>query len=269
VNHRRAGRLSRHRGGRKAPAAQPRFLGGHHPGQQFLEADDDDRENDADGAGVAHFLFDERFADHEQRRHRDHAVKLAQAGYALDADELSERTGYKLEVQGPQPSPSVSIPNRWWDKVKALFNGDQVVRNEARTNWEDGTWRMINGNPVLVADTPEQKAEITKGKAAIERAMATQSDVLNAMTHPELGAIDFWWERGSQDKGLAKILAKHHEMSVRLIPFVVARGQLAKRQGNEVVLTYNGWRAVLTKTEGRDANHWVLTNYYDEKGRGR
>jgi hypothetical protein len=41
-----------------------------------------------------------------------HAVQLSQAGYMLDAEELSERTGYKLEVRSQKSGCSVGCPSR-------------------------------------------------------------------------------------------------------------------------------------------------------------
>jgi hypothetical protein len=124
--------------------------------------------------------------------------------------------------------------------------------------------------------TPQEAAaEQKRGEAGIETALQTRADVPNAVHHQTLGAIDFKWGStgdGPPDYeggyGIAKILAKHCEKSVRMIPTVIAHGAVTKVDGNTTRIEHDAWRAILTKTTGRDENHWVLSAYLPKKKGG-
>ncbi len=146
------------------------------------------------------------------------------------------------------------------------------LTGEQPQNLSDGHWITHDGHPLFVPDTPEQKEQIARGTEAINKALATHADVPNAMSRPGFDEIDLRWSYGTQGKGVAGILRDHTEMDVRMIPFAIARGQHdpAAAHGNNQIIKYHGWIAVLTKTEGRDPRHWVLTNFHpDENWKGK
>jgi hypothetical protein len=116
-----------------------------------------------------------------------------------------------------------------------------------------------------------------RGEAAMEQAIQSKADVVNAMHQRELGPIDFkWGSEGdgppdyNRGNGVAKIIAKHGEASARKMPEIIAHGKIIAHNGNVVVMEKDGWKAMLTKTAGRDTNHWLLSGYLPkEKGGGR
>jgi phage gp29-like protein len=67
-----------------------------------------------------------------------HALQLAQAGYVMDAAELSERTGYRIEkAEVRSQEPEVRIPtadpplsNRVWSWLKQRFTGETPTAGE-------------------------------------------------------------------------------------------------------------------------------------------
>ncbi len=116
--------------------------------------------------------------------------------------------------------------------------------------------------------------EQRKGEAAMKRALETKADVNNAMRQRDLGEIDFKWGSlgdGPPDydhgSGIAKIAAKHPD-DMHKLPEVIAHGPIVKRDGNVVTITKDGYRVLLTKTEGRDQNHWLLSGYFTGKETG-
>ena len=118
-------------------------------------------------------------------------------------------------------------------------------------------------------------AEQIRGEESMRRSIATRSDVVDAMHRPEIGSVDFKWgtEGDPQNNfeggyGISKILAKHGEKSAMKLPEIIATGEMLPPQGNVVVFMKDGWRAVLTKTEGRDSSHWLLTGYLPKKEGG-
>ena len=63
----------------------------------------------------------------------DHAVKAAQAGLKVDADEMSERTGYTLDVQPPAPAPQwEQVPWGEHGRTRTGTDGDEDEEEEER-----------------------------------------------------------------------------------------------------------------------------------------
>jgi hypothetical protein len=174
-------------------------------------------------------------------------------------------------------------------KAAKVLN-DAATVNLAQALARQATARAGGGNPNHDAhglfssyssgggggDNYDPHEEQRKGEAAMRRALETKADVNNAMRQRELGEIDFKWGDegdGAPDykggKGIAKIAAKHPEALAKM-PEVIAHGKITEHQGNVVIIEKDGWKAVLTKTTGRDANHWLLSGYLpNEKGGGR
>jgi len=73
----------------------------------------------------------------------DHAVKLKQAGYAMEAEELSERTGYNISLQQLEKNESQSVRDSREDgsqpssPIKNRASSHKVIKNRA-TNAELG-----------------------------------------------------------------------------------------------------------------------------------
>ncbi len=139
-------------------------------------------------------------------------------------------------------------------------NGD--VEADAANSFNPGQSRGANGRW-------KSKNQI-KGEAAMHAAIRNRADQNDAMHHPVLGSIDFRW--GSEGTGhpdykgghgIAKIVAKHGTHSAMKMPEVIDRGVLEHSPGpsNVRVIKHDGWKAVLTKTQGRDKNHWLLSGY--------
>ncbi len=142
---------------------------------------------------------------------------------------------------------------------------------EQTHDWGDGHWVTHDGHPLFIPDTPEQKAQIARGKAAVDQALATRADVPDAMSHPDFGEIDFRW--GNDKEGVQHVLQRAEdrlkkwpdgpsgETVMRMMPLVIARGKVAA-SGRVAVIEYNGYRAMLARDlHGKDSNRWLLSGY--------
>ncbi|MDR1304468.1 MAG: hypothetical protein LBK76_04510 [Verrucomicrobiales bacterium] len=106
----------------------------------------------------------------------------------------------------------------------------------------------------------EQAVQHSRGLRAARRVLHEQRDAVSAMTHPEIGPIDFVYE-GRNGTGLKHVIEKHGKADLLKIPGIIAGGKMVSRQGERIVLSKDDALVVLTKTEGKDRRHWVLTGY--------
>ena len=113
-----------------------------------------------------------------------------------------------------------------------------------------------------------------EGEEAVYEILETHADIIGAMSREGLGEIDFkWGKTGDPSRkfkggsGFAKIVAKHGIKSAYKIPEIIVYGKLLSPDGtnNNRVIVLGEWRVVLTKTKGRDKNHWVLSAYLPEE----
>jgi hypothetical protein len=111
-------------------------------------------------------------------------------------------------------------------------------------------------------------AESLRGLRAVKTALREKRDAISAMSDPELGPIDFVF-KGRGGKGLAGIIRDHGVDAAHEAPMVIAFGTKLPRNGNTQVIVKDGWRVVLTKSDGLDKRHWVLTSYDTGKKKER
>ncbi len=114
--------------------------------------------------------------------------------------------------------------------------------------------------------------QIRYGKTAVETLIRTHQDFPSAMHRAGIGSIDFHWGyAGDPAKdwaggyGFAHVIAKHGRLSAFRAPLIIALGTILPPQGDRLVIEWNGWKAVLTKTTGKDKAHWVLTAFKPDR----
>ena len=118
--------------------------------------------------------------------------------------------------------------------------------------------------------TPEENA--ARGLEAMNKVIAEQTDVLDAMFRPEVGGISFYWGT-PEGGGIAHLIGRRNaegqdgEAIARLMPEVIANGQIGDPYGppggERRNIFHNGHTAVLSlyKFGGRET--WLLTGWKD------
>lgn len=123
------------------------------------------------------------------------------------------------------------------------------------------------------ASKDDVKINIEHGRKALQQVIDNKTEVKNAMYRPEVGYIDFvYGEAGTDAKkhkdgyGIAKILLKHGQEAVNMIPEVIARGKydLGKSK-DRAYFIYKNYRAVIRFTWDGKEKTWLVTNFLDEK----
>jgi hypothetical protein len=121
------------------------------------------------------------------------------------------------------------------------------------------------------------KENIQRGRNAIRHVLATQRDVMNAMSRPDIGPIDFVWERldkRGNSRGIKHLLerrgAEDHAVKSALSPDetaekmveVIALGKIANPDvaSGAVVIDHEGFRVVLGRA-GKKTNAWLITGF--------
>lgn len=112
------------------------------------------------------------------------------------------------------------------------------------------------------------KENIANGKKAISTVLATKQDVLGAMYRKEVGDIDFvYGQEGDPNRnyaggyGISKILAKHGEEAVRMIPEVIANGEVEDRYSDRKHFIYKDYIAVVKLNFDGVKRTWLVTNF--------
>lgn len=129
--------------------------------------------------------------------------------------------------------------------------------------------------PSKSADKESVEKSVQQGKAAIEKVLATKSDVINAMHREDVGDISFFWgEPGDPSRkykggfGVSHILEKHGDSVLKKMPEVIARGEKVKEDGPDfgtrVHINYEGHTAILSLYRDRKRETWLLTGWDDE-----
>jgi|GEM_PF-5164829 len=134
-------------------------------------------------------------------------------------------------------------------------------------------------------ERPETTENIRRGQAAMEKVIAEQTDVMDAMHRDDLGSISFLWGepgRGPKFKGgsgVSHIIAHRNaqgydgEAVARKMVEVIAKGEVDRRYGAEVPggeranIVYDGHTAALSLYKDGDRKTWLLTGWkdYEEK----
>lgn len=125
------------------------------------------------------------------------------------------------------------------------------------------------------------RANIQRGKNAMNRVLAEETDVIAAMHRDDVGDIDFVWERidsRGKGRGIKHILDRRqeedHAVKSAFSPMetlgklveVLARGQIANPESTtgKVEIDHEGFRAVLTKGNSK-SNAWLVTGFEKRK----
>ncbi|MEO7933216.1 MAG: DUF935 family protein [Chthoniobacterales bacterium] len=199
---------------------------------------------------------------------RESAGFLADRGVKVKASSVADRLGVELEeVQDSDDvlgGASIAQPEIPETAAKATANARlletvQAALQRARTANGEAEGHPFHGN---------QYTEQARGERAMRASISEKTDVLNAMDHPTLGAIDFrHGDAGDAEKdfqggsGVAPIVAKHGEAVAMKIPAVIAHGTIQEGK-NRVFLEYGDHKAVLAKDyHGKPTNRWLVTGY--------
>lgn len=138
------------------------------------------------------------------------------------------------------------------------WSGKAVNRDRRLANsFEEGAHPRGDGGK-FAEKGGDKEAE--KGVRAIKRAIQEKTDRVAAMVVPGVGAADFLWV-GRGGKGVKKIIEDHGVKAALVAPFVMGAPDSMRREGNYVVLEKGKHKVVLTKSEGKDKRHWMLTAY--------
>ncbi len=223
------------------------------------------------GEGVeplAHFGLPDMDKEDAQQL-RESAGFLADRGVLVDAATVAERLGVttteeeedalggkenaetlKSEKRKGEDDPE--DPRRTENAVSAL---EGIIAEALRSGNGDRPGHEFHGNQWGEATFQEQR-----GLRAVKTALQQKRDAVSAMNDSLLGPIDFPYV-GHGGKGLKAIVEKHGEEAALKAPHIIAHGEKLPPNGNEQAIRKDGWRVVLTKTEGRDKRHWMLTAY--------
>ncbi len=145
----------------------------------------------------------------------------------------------------------------------------------------DGVYRLTDEPGAPLANREYARDEngrfaktnaIAAGNAAVEKALATKTDVMSAMEREDIGAIDFRW--GNERMGLVHIKARGDaraakfqdgidgETILRKMPTVIAEGTVTQRGSRSITIEHDGYRVVLANQwKGKPSAHWVLSSY--------
>jgi len=153
---------------------------------------------------------------------------------------------------------------------------------------KDGTCSKCRGTGDTDGANPDsasmQAAEIGKGKAAIEKALATRGDVYGAMARSDVGTIDIVW--GDDKHGIQHIITRRDDDKdlglsdiggkgmARKVAEVAIRGKaVSSPDSDRIVIEDKKFRVVLDKrTHDTGAKNWILSGFekvpdYHEKRR--
>ncbi|WP_158333411.1 hypothetical protein [Campylobacter concisus] len=144
--------------------------------------------------------------------------------------------------------------------------GIKEIRNEIE---------KINGI-VPIKEFGENYAEFYhNGKGAVQKLLAEkQGQVAGAFYRKELGDIDLVWGKVWQDQkgtlqgyGLAKIKAKHPEVTAEKLDDVIKNGQTKIRQNEAIQIEKDGYKVVLKNNwmGEKTPNKWIVTAYEKER----
>ena len=127
----------------------------------------------------------------------------------------------------------------------------------------------------------EETENIRRGQAAMEKVIAEQTDVMDAMHRDDLGSISFLWGepgRGPKFKGgagVSHIIAHRNaqgydgEAVARKMVEVIAKGEAINRRGpaggERVDITHDGYTAVLSLYKDGERQTWLLSGWEDYK----
>jgi len=137
---------------------------------------------------------------------------------------------------------------------------------------------LLDGNYYTEEKSHPSKSVVKDGVDAMERVISEQTDVPQAMSHPLIGDISFYWGNpGTEAKnlhdghGISHIIAARNAQSqdgieaARHMVRVVAEGQIGEPRGPEngkrVEVTLGEATAVLSLFKGGNKETWLLTGW--------
>lgn len=208
----------------------------------------------------------------------------------------SEFAGRFAKRTGIQPAEALDFEMRQGKAQGARDGGyDQASARQSEEydpgdpkTWPAGSAREAEDAQEYYQERPETTENIRRGQAAMEKVIAEQTDVMDAMHRDDLGSISFLWGepgRGPKFKGgsgVSHIIAHRNaqgydgEAVARKMVEVIAKGEVDRRYGAEVPggeranIIYDGHTAALSLYKDGDRKTWLLTGWkdYEEKAPG-
>ena len=228
--------------------------------------------------------------EEDAKQLRESAGFLADRGVLVEADTIAERLGVTLtekadealQAAGPAASAGQeddpAKPQSREGKKAAAENTANAKAARLEALIEEAL-RTGNGfNPGEARDAKgkwaegEIKANIQRGRNALQRVLAEETDVIAAMHRPEVGDIDFVWDhkehgikhlierREEQDKSRPELNKLSPTELLDRVPEAIARGKI-KPAGNKLVIDHEGIRVILARNDGKSANAWMISGY--------
>ena len=168
--------------------------------------------------------------------------------------------------------------------IRSRFTGENPntlindVLNFGKDAKGDGSTTRLFQPADISSLTPEEN--ISRGREAMDKVIAEQTDVLDAMYRPEVGGISFYWGKpGKESKkygdghGVSHLIARRGlegedgEAAARNMVDVLASGEIGEAYGPEKALrrnvTYAGHTAVLSLYKFGEKETWLLTGWKD------
>ena len=204
-------------------------------------------------------------------------VKLKLNALAKNFDELdkarTEKDKFELykRLGGEQESRAVEgrlferegTPTPHDDDALIVFNGKKYSMASV-----DANTGVANATEFSEQIGRKIQSNIDRGRAAIARILYNHEDRPAAMHRDEIGDIDFVWGREgtrarnfSDGYGISKILRKHGQTAVDMIPEVIAKGDITRRLRDRVIIEHEGYLSVVKLTWNRESKNWLVTNY--------
>ena len=140
---------------------------------------------------------------------------------------------------------------------------------------------MIDGGILFQTGTYQTPDEaFASGTEAMEKVIAQQTDVLDAMFRPDVGSISFYWgtpgkgPKLKKGSGISHLIAHRNaqgldgEAIARKMPEVLAYGKISGRQnaagGDRVFVSHDNHTAVLSLYRFGNRETWLVTGWLDD-----
>lgn len=143
-----------------------------------------------------------------------------------------------------------------------------------------GDYAKIDDAGILHLHTEPILENARRGKIAMQQVLATHTDVLEAMSRPEFGPIDFRW--GDESGGVLHLLKRREAQRARfpdsltgegiaaMMPEVIAKGVAEHVKERKATISYLGFKAVLGKDlHGTPVDRWLLDGFDIDAAKGR
>ena len=189
----------------------------------------------------------------------EHALKLSQAGYAIDAEELAEKTGYRVQLSGPTAgeAQTATLPDNGM-ALQIAGNGLQIGRSakhgpsypSSGKTPHSGDFLRVANRAVIAAEMSDLLTRMESGdSAAIDEALEL-IERLGPETLAEVGALVTALERAAMEAAVLGAMGEEvggaDASSVRNTQARDERGRFASGGGRPALIPVAEADAILT-----------------------